>query len=156
MRKALKFIVPGVCILVVVITFVMLFDIQNKVEEANYGTENIVADEDFLVDSEWVENTVTAEENVVENNNITANDSKNIVEDDYIVNPEEDELSNVNQESAIDLVKKHWGEDNTVYFTNEGINFNGDYIVAVRQKTSTTVKSYFKVNLETKIVEIDY
>lgn len=154
MRKALKFIVPGVCIIIVIITFVMLFDIQNKVEEVNYGTENIAVD-DNMVDEEWIENT-TSEENVIEDDTNTVEYSENIVEDEYVVAPEEDKLSNVYQESATDLVKKYWGEDNTVYFTNEGVNNNGEYIVAVRQKTSTTVKSYFKVNLETKTVEIDY
>ena len=153
MKKALKFIVPGVCILVVVITFAILFDLQNKVEEVNYGTENIADD---MVDEEWIENTITEEENILVDNTTIVENSENVIEDDYVTNPEEDELSNVNQESATDLVKKYWGEDNTVYFTNEGTNSNGEYIVAVRQKTSTTVKSYFKVNLETKTVEIDY
>lgn len=153
MRKALKFIVPGVCILVVTITFNMIYDIQQKIEEKKYGTDNIYVEENVIQE----ENIVT-EENEVMNNEITNETlgSQNIVEDDNIVSEEKDKLSTTNQEKAIELVKQYWGEDNTVYFTNEGVNSNGEYTVAVRQKTSTAVKDYFKVNLETKKVEIDY
>ena len=153
MKKALKFIVPGICILVVGITFYMIFDIQNKVEEKNYGTENI-ADNDEEIEEENItdSNTANVEDEEVENNTTEAD---NTVEDDNLMS-EEDKSANSNQEKAINLVKEYWGEDSSVYFTNEGTNSKGEYIVAVRQKTSTTVDDYFKVNIETEEVEVDY
>lgn len=154
MRKALKFIVPGVCILVVVITFYMIFDIQNKVEQKQYGTDYITAEN--VVQNKNITNIENTNiENTTENTNIL-NNSQNIIEDDNVVSEDEDKLSNSKQELAIELVKQYWGEDNSVYFTNEGVTSNGEYTVAVRQKTSTTVEDYFTVNLETKKVEIHY
>ena len=153
MKKAWKFVVPGVCILVVVITFYMIFDIKYKVEEENYGTNDIAVEEEFIDEENIVNPGNEAVSNEVTN---SLENSQNIVEDDNIVLEQEDKLSTTNQEKAIELVKQYWGEDSTVYFTNEGVNSNGEYTVAVRQKTSTAVKDYFKVNLETKKVEIDY
>lgn len=156
MRKALKFIVPGVCIIVVVITFNMIYDIQQRIEEKQYGTDNIAIDNENIVQEENMTNTENTNiENTTENTNISDN-SQNIIEDDNVVSEDEDKLSSSKQEQAIELVKQYWGEDNSVYFTNEGVTSNGEYTVAVRQKTSTTVKDYFIVNLETKKVEIHY
>lgn len=145
MRKALKFIIPGICILVVVITFYMIFDMQEKVEQENYGVENISDKEENITDTEIykVDNTVNKT-------------SENTIEDSKVLSDEEDNFSSKKAKSAIDLVKEYWGEDSTVYFTNEGVNSKGEHIVAVRQKTSTIVKNYFKVNLETQEIELDY
>ena len=41
------------------------------------------------------------------------------------------------------------------YFTNEGKNDDGEYLVSVRSKSTTYVEVTFKVNLETKKVKAD-
>lgn len=148
MRKWLKFIVPGICIFVVAITFFMLFDMQNKIEKEKYGVENI----DSSDETNTIQNLVNTNVSDIENKN----EVNNIIEEEHVVDEEEDKFSKTKQEKAIDLVKEYWGEDSTVYFTNEGINSNGEYMVAVRKKTSTTVEDYFKVDIEKETVEIDY
>ena len=154
MKKALKFIVPGVCILVVVITFYMIFDIQSKVEENQYGTGDIVIEN--MIQEDNITNTENTNiQNITSNTNILDN-FENTIEDDNVIAEDEDKLSSSKQEQAIALVKEYWGEDSSVYFTNEGVTSAGEYTVAVRQKTSTTVKDYFIVNLETKKVEVHY
>lgn len=159
MRKYLKYIVPVVCVLVVIITFYMIFDIKAKVEEQNYNTDDIAVNE--------VENEVKNEaeiENVVEENTVEEEKIENTVSNTTSqnttskeeVSEEEDKYSTRKLDEAKALVKKAWGDDNTVYFTNEGLNSEGLYMVAARDKTSTAVKNYFKVNLETKKVQVDY
>lgn len=157
MRKALKFIVPGICILVVAVTFYLMFRLQNEVEEEAYSASNISEDEN-VVENENVANTenVVDDSNTVDNTTNSTTSANNVVEEEHVEQEEDSTLSTTNQEKAIDLVKDYWGEDNTIYFTNEGVTKEGEYIVAVRQKTSTTVKDYFKVNLESKKVEIYY
>ena len=160
MKKYLKFIVPIVCVLVVVITFILLFNMQSKVEEAsnknNVEIENIVEENEVsaenVVDENEVENEIVEDENTAVDNTTT---KENSVQDE-VVSSDEDRYSENRQKKAIDLVKKHWGEDDTVYFTNEGINSDEEYVVAVRLKSSTAVTNYFKVNIETGKVEIDY
>lgn len=159
MRKYLKFIVPIVCVLVVIVTFYMIFDIRSKIEEKNYNTDNISVDENEVSEENIVEeeNTVSEENTIAEEN--TVSKETNTVENTSSkeeVSEEEDTYSTKKLDEAKALVKKAWGEDDTVYFTNEGLNSEGLYMVAARDKTSTAVKNYFKVNLDTKKVQVDY
>ena len=95
MKKALKFIVPGVCILVVVITFYMIFDIQSKVEEKQYGTSDI--DVGNIVQEENITNAENTNiQNATYNTNILYN-SENVIEDDNVVSEDEDKLSGSKQ-----------------------------------------------------------
>lgn len=158
MRKWLKFIVPGICVLVVIITFALLFNMQSKIEKAsnenNTDSENIVAENvvsENIIDENIVGNEVVEDTNTIAENTTTENSVQ-----DEVVSSDEDRYSENRQKKAIELVEEHWGEDDTVYFTNEGINSDAEYVVAVRLKTSTAVKNYFKVNIETGKVEIDY
>ena len=167
MRRNLKIIVPIASFIVVIAAFYMIFDIQKKVEQVNYGTNDIDANEVVSFDDE--ENTV--DENEVENESAnTALEETNTSKDTNTstdtnttntalkeeVSEEDDSFSKSKLDQAKSLVEKTWGKDDTVYFTNEGMNSDGLYMVAVRDKTSTAVKNYFKVNLETKKVQVDY
>lgn len=161
MKKGLKIIVPLICIIIVGITFYMIYDIRNKVEEINYGTNDIEVNEVEEEIKVEIENIVEENDdtNTVENetstNTVVANTTDtNTVQEE--VSDDEDAYSKNKLDLAKSLVQKSWGEDSTVYFTNEGINSEGLYMVAARDKTSTAVKNYFKVNLNTKKVEVDY
>lgn len=156
MRKYLKYIVPVVCVIVVIVTFYMIFDIKSKVEEQYYNTDDIVVDENEVEDENVVEEeNIVDEENVVEENTTVENTVTNTSSKEE-VSEEEDSYSTKKLDEAKALVKKAWGDDDTVYFTNEGLNSEGLYMVAARDKTSTAVKNYFKVNLDTKKVQVDY
>lgn len=155
MKKYLKIIVPLICVLVVFITFFMLFDIKNKVEDSYYGKNSIELNEgkdEEITKNNNDENT-SVENEIVESTTNTVN--QNLTKEEEVLE-DEDNYSKSKLDEAKKLVQKEWGEDNTVYFTNEGFNSEGLYMVAVRDKTSTAVKNYFKVNLETKKVMIDY
>ena len=60
------------------------------------------------------------------------------------------------KQQAIALVKDKWGEDSTVTFRCDSITNDGEYIIAVVSSQTASVKNYFKVNLDTKTVEVDY
>lgn len=159
MKKWLKIVLPIICVLVVVVTFVLLFDMKGKTEqtsaENNVNTANIISNTNTNTNTN--ENTNTNTNAVVENNSVenTTTVSENTVED-AVMSGKDDRYAEDKQEKAIELVKKKWGEDDTVYFTNESVNSDEEYIVAVRQKSSTAVKNYFKVNIKTGVVTIDY
>ena len=159
MKKKLKFILPIVCILVVIVTFALLFYMKSKVEQVssknNIDNENIVNENivsENIIDENTINNGIIEGENVVVDNTTP---TENSVQDE-VISSDEDRYSENRQKKAIELVEKHWGDDDTVYFTNEGINSDEEYVVAVRLKTSTAVKHYFKVNIETEKIEIDY
>jgi len=157
MKKWLKIILPVICVLAVVITFVLLFDMKGKTEqtssENDVNTANVISNTNTNINENTNTNTNTVPENNSVENTIAV--SENTVED-AVMSGEEDRYAEDKQEKAIELVKKKWGNDDTVYFTNESVNSDEEYIVAVRQKSSTAVKNYFKVNIKTGTVTIDY
>lgn len=153
MSKNAKIIIAVVLVILVVIICCFTFG-KNKEEEndiENIATIEVVENEDENVvneiDSNSVENEVIEEiiENVTEvkpqgtvyesNSNAGTTDKK---------------------QDAIALVKEKWGEDPTVTFRCDSVSSNGEYIIAVVSKETATVKNYFKVNLATKTVEVDY
>lgn len=96
-----------------------------------------------------VSNTSTNSEkntSVSTNNTTTNNKSEETTED--LAGTDE-------KEKAITLVAKEWGEDSSVYYTNEGIS-SGLYIVAVRDKSNTSVKMFYKVDVKNNTVEVDW
>ncbi len=54
-------------------------------------------------------------------------------------------------EKAILIVKKDWGEDETVKFVEDGKTNNGEYIIAVRDKNSTKALAWYTVNTRTGV-----
>ncbi len=176
MKKNLKFIIPGVCVIVVAITFFMLFDIKSKVEKGNYPKNN---ENEIMFEEEKVLEEDTSETTEEENHIVEEQNQQNIsITNDVATHPEatgtstntsqtgnassiayEDDSDNGStekKEQAIALVKEKWGEDDTVSFRCDSVNEQGEYIIAVISKASAIVKNYFKVNLESKTVEVDY
>lgn len=160
-----KIIFPAICVLVVVITFVLLFDMQKKAGEIANARDLNSIDMENVVDTNTtdMENTVTntvEETNTVENESVEENTAKiptNVTApQSAVTSGDDDKLAENKQSQALELVKQKWGSDSKVYFTNESVKSNGEYIVAVRNKSTTEVKNYFRVNIETGSVEVDY
>jgi len=105
-----------------------------------------------------VANSVNTIENKIEN--VVENKSEDEEENTEIeikpTNPEEKEDTNKdgNKEKAIEIVKKEWGEDDSVYFEFDKIDSNGNYRIAVRQKSTTNALVWYTVDVENeKIID---
>ncbi len=157
-----KIIFPIICVLVVIITFMLLFDMQKKAskianaKDANeVNMENVV--DNTVENTNTVDNTVDEENTaIIEEENTTKIPANATAPQSAVTSGDDDKLAENKQKQALELVKQKWGTDSKVYFTNESVKSNGEYIVAVRDKSSTEVKNYFKVNIETGSVEVDY
>lgn len=153
MSKNAKIVIAVVLVVLVVIICCFTFG-KNKEENdiENIATIEVVENEDENVANE-------IESNVVENEVVEEEIVENVTE----VKPQGTVYeSNSNagttdkKQDAIALVKEKWGEDSTVTFRCDSVSNNGEYIIAVISKETATVKNYFKVNLATKTVEVDY
>lgn len=163
MKKYIKFIFPAICIIIVVVTFVLLLNLKNKVEEKNYNVDEI---EFNSVEETNIVNNASINENEnesVENTQVSSstkneveNESRNELTASSVYEEANDVGSTDKKQEAIDLVKQKWGEDNTVAFRCDSVTGNGEYIIAVISKKTASVKNYFRVNLEKNTVEIDY
>lgn len=100
-------------------------------------------------------NTLKEEKNEIVNqiaNEITENVLKNEIENNTTIEntttPTEtfEEAPKTAEEKAISIVKKDWGEDKNVDIAIDGMDSNGNYIVAVRDSSTTEAKAFYTVN----------
>ena len=161
-NRYLGLIVLIVCFAVIVITFFMLHDLQNKTEKIK--KKNTI-NKDEILKKIAEENTIQKIEDKEENidnlqPNIQTNPQSNVTKN----NETSSQITNQgpytpavtdDKEAAVDLVKKEWGEDSSVSFSFEYINENGEYVISVRDKASATVKNYFRVDINAGTVELD-
>lgn len=118
--------------------------VENVVDQNEIESENIVEE------NETVENTISTEENTEPNNSVSKVPSSSVYESNTDLGTTD------KKQEAINLVKEKWGEDDTVNFRCDSVTTDGEYIIAVVSLQTASVKSYFRVNLENKTVEIDY
>ena len=94
--------------------------------------------------------------NNIETNNIENTEQENNVVNEEVNNTENtnsqtsDNANNSNEEKAIELVKKEWGEDSSVYFDLAGVTSDGKYRVSVNKDTK--VLAWYIVDIETETV----
>lgn len=144
---------------IVIVLFVMIWFIYDMIKtepvDANVENTNLV-DENTGLDNlinELFDDTITNKlnENVVDNSDTdTEEDIKNEEKNDTDVSTSENMTSK--QEKAIALVKKAWGGEDGVYFSNESIDSQGRYIVSVRDKGTTNSLAFFLVDVEKELV----
>ncbi len=160
----LKVWIPIICIIVIGITFYMIYDIQKKIQKNNQQnttnvnenkTENEIANQDSnTMENSIQENSTQNETANVEENIDISNNATTSINEAYTSTPAKPAVTDQKQK-AIELVKKEWGNDDTVNYVFDYINENGEYVVAVKDRATATVKYYFRVNLETQTVELD-
>lgn len=144
---------------IVIVLFVMIWFIYDMIKtepvDANVENTNLV-DENTGLDNlinELFDDTITNKlnENVVDNSDTdNEEDIKNEEKNDTDVSTSENMTSK--QEKAIALVKKAWGGEDGVYFSNESIDSQGRYIVSVRDKGTTNSLAFFLVDVEKELV----
>lgn len=148
-----------IAIIAVILVIVICAVVFNKSENTNDVNSNTVENvtnteveneiENTTIENATVENTVT--EQVVENEQLETKDFSNSVYESS-----SDAGTTNKKEEAINLVKKQWGEDNTVTFTCDSITSDGIYIIAVTSKERAVVLNYFRVDLANQTVTVDY
>lgn len=156
MSKNAKILIAIVLVIIVIVICCITFG-KCKNKDISDNNENII-------------------NNVIENNSIVENEINNNNITNQLVEEEEPVIENITEikpqgtvyesnsdtgttdkkQQAIALVEEKWGEDNTVTFRCDSVSSDGEYIIAVISKQTASVKNYFKVNLSTKTVEVDY
>ena len=138
-------------------------DVENtNIASYNYANVNQNTNTNVLNNYNNTTNVVNGNINTVNNNNVNQTNTNTNTTNTNNVNPYTNTNSGTpkvkektNEEKAIELVSAEWGEDSSVYYSNEGQS-SGNYIVAVRDKSTTAVKMFYKVDLENKKVEVDW
>jgi len=146
MDKKTKAIIISLVVIIVLIAgflcYMFIFKSDNEENTVNVN-QNIV--------NNVVENTVV--ENTVPENNVIENIEKNETEpvkNDVVEQPAATEVQGDNSETqadndedkAIEIVKKDWGNTDGFAFRVEQINANGTYVISVRNQDSIALEWY--------------
>ena len=72
--------------------------------------------------------------------------------------PEEQKVNNTNivnkEEKAKKIVEENWGEDDSVYYSYDGKDENGNYIICVRDKATTKALFWYYVDVDAGTFDI--
>lgn len=155
MDNKIKICIAIILVLVVVIC-IATFSGKKETEEVNSNTvENVTNTfEEDDTETETVESSV---ENVAMKEMQEGDEKLETKDFSTSVYEAQSEVGTTSKkEEAVNLVKAQWGEDDTVTFSCDSVTQDGIYIIAVTSKERAVVLNYFKVNLSTKTVEVDY
>lgn len=143
-------IVILVIVLIMIIASIVYEEKINRDKQEIKDTISITEDVAKKDESEEIND----EEAIEENEEIEENESK----EEYLGEEEqevEDKISipMSNDEKAIDLAKKEWGDDNTVTFS---IEEKKDKVYYIAVKSNATTIKWYEVNVETEAVSEYY
>ena len=155
-QKKKIIIIVGVVILAILIALltVKLINIErNKEKEVSNVNENAI-ENNILENAIKNENTENTENIVVVDKEKEDNNKNDLIEASPTIGEEEITKTEIekkenDEEKAVNIVKKDWGEDNSVYFTIEETQ-NEKYTISVREKDTTRTISTYEVNIQTE------
>ena len=141
MKRKTSIIIIIILVIMLIAIGIFMFGEINKGSSSKPTSTNILKEDDKItnqITNTIIENTITNEME----NNIT---SENVIEN-TIPTETFEETPKTAEEKAISIVKKDWGEDKNVDIAIDGIDSNGNYIVAVRDSSTTEAKAFYIVN----------
>ncbi len=98
------------------------------------------------------ENNLNEENNINQNNESLVESGDNNTENN--TGTQENNQDNL-EEKAKQIVKENWGEDETVYFSYDGKDETGRYIICVREKETTKALYRYYVDIDTGTFDIE-
>lgn len=169
-NKKKKIIVATIISIILVIAIVLLtiklINIRKNKQDITVINENLVIenkmDSNNEINNEPSNETQDSNEiqNNIENNTIDEDIAQNTIQSTPVADPEQEvdkqtiQQEDDNKEKAINIAKKDWGEDNSVYFSFEGVN-NGKYTVSVRETDTTRAIRYYHINVSDESFETE-
>lgn len=134
-----------VCIIAIILVIILGMVIAKIVTKDENATMTSIKESESILEND-IENIV---ENNTENNEIIDENEQNELPEKTVKETKEDTMTD--EEKAKAIVKKDWGEDNTVYFENEkntGLG-NGKFEITVRNKKTTNILYRYTVDINT-------
>ena len=149
MKKNTKLIMFILVVVIVGLALFFIFQANQKVTENMENRENMNIQTNTTIENNNTNQTV---ENV-ENTENTSNTLEGNIQEESESSEETDSMEESNttdpKAKAIEIVKKDWGEDDSVYFSYDGVNSDGKHIVGVRNKSDTTIRYWYDVDINT-------
>lgn len=157
-RKKL-IIISLIIVIILIMTIALIFKLVliEKDKNSNNIDENTNIETNEIQENQNEINEASNEaSNIVEENKNTTNEYQNTQTSEkstQIADPEQEidkqsiQKQESNQEKALSIAKKDWGNNDSVYFSFEGIN-NDKYIIAVRDSNTTRAMRYYYIDIK--------
>lgn len=150
-----------ICSIIALVTVLLVIGIKiKKFKETDYASEENIINISNKVETQNSSKNEAKEENVIKENeknteNITEeNVSQTQVQGEEETKTEEKQENNEDgKDKALRLVKKEWGEDDTVYYTIDNQS-NNIYNISVRSKSTTATLAEYEVDVNEETVMI--
>lgn len=147
-----------IIIVVIIVVFIGIFTAV-KISKDEGNAQTVYSNKTEEVKN--TENEIANEVNNETNNNIENEAVNNVIDEEKNENEETDtnkETQNAesNEAKAKRIAKNDWGEDDTIYYSYDGTDSNGDYIICVRDKSTTKALCWYHVNVEAETFEVKY
>lgn len=151
--------IVAICTIIAVVVVVLVVAIQIKkfneidyTQEVSIDNQNMLQEENIIENEVQEENVATLENAIKESEtqaNIQGEEETQVNEE----NQESEESTENYSEKALELAKKEWGEDDSVYYTidNQADNI---YNISVRSKETTATLIEYEVNVNTQEVSV--
>lgn len=160
MKDGIKIFI-SIIVLIAIVALCIYFgndkviDTNNEIEEEQVEVveENVEEDTD---EEEIEEEPVEEKKEDEKEENITTTVLQQNTGSQIYENPNTTIGATSEKQKAINLVKAQWGADTTVVFDCDHVTDDGEYIVAVVSLATAEVKNYFRVNIDTGVVEVEY
>lgn len=160
MKDGIKIFI-SIIVLIAIVALCIYFgkdkviDTNNEIEEEQVEVveENVEEDTD---EEEIEEEPVEEKKEDEKDENITTTVLQQNTGSQIYENPNTTLGATSEKQKAINLVKAQWGADTTVVFDCDHVTDDGEYIVAVVSLATAEVKNYFRVNIDTGVVEVEY
>ena len=161
-RKKKIIILTSIMIAILIVAIllgIILASIKNKDKtipvNSNQEINNTVETENIIENNE-IENEINNTVNEIvpeENEEATIEQNQPVTDPEQEVDKEIIEKQESDREKAIRIVKEHYGENDSVYFSYEGIE-NEKYKVSVRDSNTTrTIREYY-IDIKNETFEI--
>ena len=147
-----KIVIICTIIALVVTILIVAFEIKKFKEEDYFEEDKLLEVSENLAQNQTL-NEENQEEKEIEDSNTQINttiEEENMVEETNTFQGEEETKEDEPQENyndkALELAKKEWGEDDTVYYTIDNQSEN-IFSISVRSKTTTETLAEYEINV---------
>ncbi len=161
-KEKILWCVAIIIIIILIVIMIFVFTRKNRaVETMNSNTSENLVNDINNVENEIneiqnnVQNDILIEENIIEPEIVTPTEPSPEDNDSEEISKEEIQQTKSNEEKAIEIAKKDWGEDSTVVFINDGVSKStGKYIVAVRSASTRNAICYYHIDINTEEFDV--
>lgn len=148
MNRKVKYIVIAIAFILIIVIGVLaikhLLDIKETSTNVSTNKDNTIDTNEIVNENSEEVNNVLTDTNHNEEN--IENESGNL--------GNSSEKANTPEEKAKKIVMDNWGEDDSVYYSYDGTDSNGAYIICVRDKATTRALYWYYVDINTGDFEI--